>query len=48
MPIDGSGDNQININGMKDYEVGDADSDTSDSDVATDLDEDAQGPFANL
>lgn len=48
VPIDGSGDNQININGIGDYEVGDADSDTSDSDVATDLEEDAQDPFANL
>ena len=48
LPIDGSEDGEINISGVENYEVGSADTDTSDSEsegVATDQDED---PFANL
>ena len=51
LPIDGSQDDQINITGMEDYEVGSADRNTDASDseasyVATD--DDAEDPFADL
>ncbi len=47
LPVDGSEDDDININGIPDYEVGtDTDSDASDSDAGSVTDK--EDPFTDL
>lgn len=49
LPIDGSEDSEININGVEDYEVGSGDtSEDSGSDSDSDIDLEDDDPFANI